>query len=279
VEALEQRAEAVELSEVSSIGLEAFFEPDEIDYQVRLWVEPLTRDSILLFPRAGEAAPDASKIGGAFLWPEGQHFPRCEEHDMSFVPIAQLRREDVPPIPFPTGTDLFQLLWCPEPPHETAESPWNLQYRVYWRDSSSEDLEPLVPDVTRDSVSTPTHVPRPCELTFEVCPRDRGADAIDDLDPIARGTKVAGCPRWVQSPDYPVCDCGEPMPHLLTIADWGPQTSRRRKLAAYRGGSTESVVDLREPPTGLELGDVASVYFFVCPRCEHRPVRTRFQSC
>ena len=39
------------------------------------------------------------------------------------------------------------------------------------------------------------------------------------------GTKVGGHPRWIQSPQWPVCGCGQRMQQLLTIAsdEFGPK--------------------------------------------------------
>ncbi|MER6251950.1 hypothetical protein ABT224_11350 [Streptomyces sp. NPDC001584] len=47
------------------------------------------------------------------------------------APIVQVRRVDVPGLPFPEGTDLLQVVWCPYA-HGTYCYPLPL---VYWRDS------------------------------------------------------------------------------------------------------------------------------------------------
>jgi hypothetical protein len=36
-----------------------------------------------------------------------------EQHNAAYLPIIQLRRDEFPELPWPAGTDLFQLLWCP----------------------------------------------------------------------------------------------------------------------------------------------------------------------
>jgi hypothetical protein len=116
----------------------------------------------------------------------------------------------------------------------------------------------------------PGYVPVSCVLEFQCCPGDR-----EDGE-VAFGTKVGGDPRWIQNPDYPICDFGDVMSHLLTISDWGPTTSHRRRVAAY--GEDEGAIDAWKSPTGLQLGDVASLYYFVCCSCEERPVKGRFQT-
>lgn len=47
------------------------------------------------------------------------------------APVMQVRRADVPGLPFPEGTDLLQILWCPYT-HGTYCYPLP---QVVWRDS------------------------------------------------------------------------------------------------------------------------------------------------
>ncbi len=59
------------------------------------------------------------------LWPVAEPWPVCrEEHYdpdgtnrpaslVPMVPIVQVRHVDAPSVPFPEGTDLLQVLWCP----------------------------------------------------------------------------------------------------------------------------------------------------------------------
>src|SRR5437016_5187010 len=91
------------------------------------------RVGIRLHPRRG---PDpglaASKMGGPIVWPAGEVRPVCNEnevtwdfdrpshqharivtHNEPYVPMLQLRKSDIPEIPFPGRADLMQLLWCP----------------------------------------------------------------------------------------------------------------------------------------------------------------------
>src|SRR5437660_5405135 len=70
--------------------------------------------TIRLHPRYGDEPPmNASKLGGTFLWPMDEAWPVCPAHEIPFVTVLQLRANDFPEMPFPPGSDLFQLLWCP----------------------------------------------------------------------------------------------------------------------------------------------------------------------
>jgi uncharacterized protein (TIGR02996 family) len=121
-------------------------------------LKPLARESVCLHPRRGEAARDASKIGGVFLWSAKEEWPSCPVHDCPLVAALQLRKADVPEVGFTKGTDLFQLLWCPHD-HEPGYCP---AVEAYWRMRAT----------IRDPVAahpTPTaadgmYLPKPCLL-------------------------------------------------------------------------------------------------------------------
>lgn len=69
------------------------------------------KTAVVLHPRFGpEPAPDASKLGGAFVWPAREPWPECKTHAIPYVTALQLRSEDFPEMAFPAETDLFQLL-------------------------------------------------------------------------------------------------------------------------------------------------------------------------
>src|SRR5262245_18643467 len=75
----------------------------------------LRKTTVRLHPRRGSVAePGASKMGGHFLCPAHEPWPVCERHALPLVCILQLRKRDVPELGFRPGTDLFQLLWCPQ---------------------------------------------------------------------------------------------------------------------------------------------------------------------
>ncbi|MCY2965057.1 MAG: hypothetical protein NT069_15720 [Planctomycetota bacterium] len=92
-------------------------------------IAPLAKTTVRLNPRPGSAANDVSKMGGVFLWPKDETWPHCEDHDSAFVAALQLRKEDFPEVEFRPGTDLMQVLWCPND-HEPGYCP---DVRVIWR--------------------------------------------------------------------------------------------------------------------------------------------------
>ena len=137
---------------------------------------PLARTTVRLHPRrAIDGDVDASKLGGAFLWPVDEPWPVYDESRVNrfvqellgnpamvqffrdegrtddvgripagtsipFAPILQLRAADFPEMPFPAGADLFQLLWfpyLPEFPPDGKSLGSSLDHRVFWRDSAT----------------------------------------------------------------------------------------------------------------------------------------------
>ena len=90
----------------------------------------LGKPAVRLHPRQGKAPQDASKMGGLFLWPKDEPWPRCERDDIPCTPVLQIRKEDVPEIGFPEGTDLMQLLWCAMG-HEEVNFAY--ESRIVWR--------------------------------------------------------------------------------------------------------------------------------------------------
>ena len=269
---------------------------------------PLARITVRLHPRQGEMPVDGSKIGGLFLWPSQQEWPRCNEHDCPLVAVLQLRKQDVPELGFPEGADLFQLLWCPNY-HESTFGPIP---QVFWR-RACEVTTTLrshpIPTVT-DAVGCPE--PTPCRLFPERVVEYSHAFELHDNNPelwslitnsrvlqeraqendaifedagtlyqyclsVADGTKVGGYVNWRQSPEIPVCTCGAAMEHLLTVAD-----------SEFDGGTWQRWLAQEErgvwngPPEERFRVQWAGnfthgSYIFICRNCEGWPVRAIFQ--
>ena len=264
------------------------------------------RMTVRLHPRRGDARWNGSNVGGAIAWPADEPWPHCVEHGFALVAVLQLRASDVPELPFPDGTDLFQLLWCPTDHEDAGYGP---QPFARWRSFSTALEERASPAVIG---ATDDYLPRPCSLTpervqelpsafelgidrvkrlDELIAREAESDlarlGIDD-DPlyqyhfsVAPGTKVGGHVHWVQDPDVPVCACGVPMQHLLTIASaefdgayqrWMPEGERR---VWQQGYDARSAV---QSAAGLMIGDMGSFFVFVCGHCPDRPIRGLVQS-
>ena len=99
-----------------------------------------TTIAVRLHPQQGEVADlGASKVGGQILWPENEPWPTCshaehlDDQRPVLVPILQLKKEDVPELPFPPKKNLFQLLWCPN--RCEHDGLFNPLPRIFWRNS------------------------------------------------------------------------------------------------------------------------------------------------
>lgn len=248
------------------------------------------RRTTRLHPRPGRPAPTQSSLGGPLLWPAGEPWPVCPEpatHADLFaeplragplIPVLQLFAVDVPGVPFPEGTDLLQLLWCPTE-HEADDMfdrPWTRMTpvcRVFWRDSAAGDL--VGPRHPGGPVPDGEFVPRPCVLrpevvadyphVLELTPDELAevADSEVDYDQLgpAPGTKVGGWVEWAQESEVPSCDQGHEMAHLVTVAsveDWED--------------SWTPAPDAARNPSGLMLADCGGYHVFTCAHCPDRPV-------
>jgi hypothetical protein len=204
-----------------------------------------------------------------------------------------------PDLPFPDGTDVCQVLWCP------AHHGWAMDpaARVVWRASAAVRGELVDPPAPGPDLGFQEHRPHPCTVRpervaelpcgweveeelrdrIEAWAQARGWSYFAHLS-AAPGTKVGGWPSWIQDPDYPDCACGQRMAHLLTIASREQDgESWRRWLPVQEGTNLDRRTD---PPAeafanaadaGLTIGDAGSYYIFTCPSCPHRPTATLSQ--
>ena len=248
-------------------------------------------------------------MGGVVLWPADEPWPTCPEHEDHLVPVVQLRKGDVPEMPFPRGKDLFQLLWCPNE-HGEMEPEEMLAHRVFWREEA-QITDPL------DQLPTPGqteegYAPKPCVLHPEcvieypplaslpeeleqrveaVCEGlleqteqwdiDEPLAVYADLLSAADGTKVGGHVNWVQDDETPECQCGQVMEHLLTIAsaefDGGTYP---RWCAQEDSGVWDADYEKRHEvqcAADLLFGDMGNLYFFVCRKCKPWRIYCVFQ--
>ncbi|MEV4948058.1 hypothetical protein [Streptomyces sp. NPDC053755] len=243
----------------------------------------LAREAVLLAPEPGEPGMRDSSLGGGLLWPADEPWPYCAEEDhwtygsdpgnrtpivpgaVPMVPVLQLFARDVPGWDFPEGKDLLQLVWCAliHDGHDGLVTP-----RLYWRTEAEVMAGALLaehPGVSEGEYDE-DNMPQPSTLSPRVArdyPRwiDLPAKARESWEPRLRsdsggslwpadshhvGTKIGGWPAWTQSADWPDCDGGHRMEHLLTV-------------------------------TGdIQLGDCGGVYVFHCRRCPGLPWDWRF---
>jgi hypothetical protein len=211
--------------------------------------------------------------------------PRPHQHPPPLVPVLQLYAREVPQLPFPDRSDLFQLLWCPN----WHAAPWYGPHPiVVWRTAAQVGPRLAVPPPPRfdglfSDLAPDDYVPKPCvvhpepvieyphlqDLPDGLAERVRQWDAEDggrywaELS-TAPGTKVGGHPRWIQGPQWPACRCGRRMDHLLTIANIEFGSGERWTRPTDRGAWA---------PHGIKLGAGSGwLYLFTCAVCAERPL-------
>jgi hypothetical protein len=229
------------------------------------------------------------------------------------ISVLQLHARDVPSLPFPEGTDCFQFLWCPS--HHPPGSYPTISGRhvaAFWRRATAVTEVAGDPPAPRFDSDLNAHYyqPLPClvnpEPVTEYPSYSRYPDYSDLPEPlrqrvqwwddltaglytevlsVAPGTKAGGYPQWIQEAQWPECDCGRRMDHLLTIAttEWGnrmrwiPPEDRDLAFAGerYEASFTSGRPSLSQDvfaPHGIKLGDIGSIYLFTCTACRNRPL-------
>ncbi|MFD0851162.1 DUF1963 domain-containing protein [Actinomadura adrarensis] len=282
----------------------------------------MARTTVRLHPRRGTPGRGDSSMGGPLLWPRDEQWPRCaqfDQHDsfsdidlptdpLPLVPVLQLYASDVPELPFPQGTDLCQVLWCPLDHDDAGCAP---AITVLWRDSSSITDPLLEPPPSEPDHSEEDYLPHPCVLAPE-----RVIEYPDPLDlpwelrqriwqweeeaehdwryqyhlSTAPGTKVGGWPSWIQDPIWLTCEAGHELEHLLTIASWEsdgaswktwtPVEDRSRirwHPSNVNGRPVQIPLVPDKEPADIMIGDAGDLYVFTCTRCEHHPVESLMQ--
>jgi Domain of unknown function (DUF1963) len=270
------------------------------------------RAATRLHPRRGKPGVRDSSVGGPLLWPAHEPWPHCMHvhpkigfdppppGPVPLVPVLQLYATDVLNLPFPPGTDLLQLLWCPYD-HEPHYAP---RPELRWR--ATDINGPLLALPPRPTGAPDNYMPAPCVLhpeqvveypqwdlpeqlgealkeRFDQLEEETGWSYWYDLS-IAPGIKAGGYPGWTQEPDWPDCDgCGKRMDHLLTIDsaefDGG---SARAWLPEEDRPAVGTIFDLPyeqrhaiQSAPDLMIGDMGGVYVFICPRCPGQPYAYR----
>ncbi len=287
-------------------------------------IKPYRRKAIRLHPtRATAPLPsNASKMGGKFHWPSSEPWPYCSEsdpppdpgiaqaeddtseelqqavneirrpHSTAYQAMVQLRRDEFPELPWPPGSDLFQLLWCPSV-HMwgnslDTKSSQSSGARIVWRRESTvravlQTQSPRVPrfplhecafepeDIFEypQSVETPpaieAAIPKLQGWFDALQPRkanDPGAEWRYSYDIAASpGTKLFGWAQWVQAVEIPTCGCGREMKLLLTCA-----SDESNDPGVWDTVSIEPLTGKEDfhHPFGFEWGDWSNAYVFYC---------------
>ncbi len=154
--------------------------------------------------------------------------PRSARTRALFRPVLQLRREDMPALPFPEGTDLFQLLWDPDDLDSSYLPRLVVRYRqraaLRYGAAVLEAGEPR-PDslhvrecaLRREAV---TEYPYPASLPAEEAARiqewEGDSARYQYLLSTCPGTKVGGYPQYFGQDDR---SPPAPFEYVLTISD------------------------------------------------------------
>lgn len=221
--------------------------------------------------------------------------PRPPDHPSPLIAIMQLYARDVPELPFPDGTDVLQLLWCPNQHDGPWFGPWP---SVFWRreadvaevladppepifddDGNAEDFDPI-PCVLRPE--RVTEYPHPYDLPDNL--RERMEEWDEETSGLywsglstAPGTKALGHPRWIQGNRWPSCEKAHRMQHLVTIATLEQNAGKRWVPTGDPGEWWES----GGGPHGMTVlppRPDSAMYIFACTICPDRPVNGESQS-
>ena len=272
--------------------------------------------TVRLHPRRGSTALADSKLEGLFLWPKDESWPTCAVGHpdwlkntwavepgvgVTLVPVLQLRADEFPEIEFYPGMDLLQVLWCPQDHHDVSVA----KPFIFWRNTAhiNETLESIPTFVNADE----RYIPQECyllpervqefpqyyRLTEDQQSRLDTWDISDSIDDtidvpstlyewelsVCPSTKIGGDVYWVQYPQWPTCQCGQTMQHLLTINDsefdggtyqrWLPVEDQFVWEGDYQARwVVQNAADIR-------LGGL--LYIFICRMCENWPIRAVYQ--
>jgi hypothetical protein len=279
------------------------------------------RTTVRLHPRPGKPSMHDSHIGGPLMWPSDEPWPVCDravriqaapvgepgwlswrervpESSVLMVGVAQFCARDIPEIAFPEGTDLLQVLWCPN--DHAGDDVRPVPLLVWRRTADLTDVltDPPMPDHTTpdalpdtpvSELSQEGYLPRPCVLHpervteypfYEELPEPLQAalEAWDDeedlyqyLLSIAPGCKIGGWESWHVTDMYelPCHVCGTETEPLLKLdsTEWdGGSESRWRPLEErHLERGTPECQETHEPTT-LDLGRHAALTVFLCPQ-------------
>ncbi|MFG6202268.1 DUF1963 domain-containing protein [Nonomuraea sp. JJY05] len=222
------------------------------------------------------------------------------------VPILQLYASDAPGVPFPRGSDLFQVLWCPFFHGPGGEERYPL-VRVFWRNAA--DVRHVLATPPERADAPEGHVPVPCvvhpeqateyphgyELPEDVCREiDDRLDRLKEATrwdyhyhlSVAPGTKVGGYPyNLIAATSDLSCErCGGPVEHLLSVHSYEYDGVSAQTWLPVEDRPDDDSVPFRSSegaeavgkPHGLELGYGGDLYVFDCRSCPDRPTQTTF---
>ncbi|GAB7186487.1 hypothetical protein ATKI12_6318 [Kitasatospora sp. Ki12] len=155
--------------------------------------------------------------------------------DTALVPLAHVRAEDAPHLPWPEDADRLQVLWCPNDHRELPNTRYYYGPNVELHWQRAADLAPVTPPAPRRSDDG--YLPTPCALRpeqiLDLPDQDELPEELHEAAEefaqrygleyhralsCAEGWKLGGWPSWHSTDLAPVdCGCGARMVHLLTV--------------------------------------------------------------
>ncbi|AGM09107.1 hypothetical protein AORI_6524 [Amycolatopsis keratiniphila] len=259
----------------------------------------LVRTAIRLHPAPGLPRPDESHFGGPLLWPSDEPWPECpvtwppdpdasddawpgghplDEPVPAMVGAAQFFRDDFPELPFPEGTDVLQILFCPlehDNPYHRGPA-----VRLVWRDSGEVGDIAEPPPAPEDAETA--YLPEPC--VFEPCsidelprlcdfpPETRAALGVPEgasEDPegwpeLDHYAKIGGWTAWhaAERVDLGCRECGAELRQTLALA-----------TEEHEVGCGCGVDD--DEPACWAFGDRGVLNIFTCPTDPRHPFKVR----
>lgn len=195
-------------------------------------VETLARKCWIPVADDGDGPPEASKLGGIALIPDGQSWPTCGNCRRPSQLFLQLRSSDLPAeAGQPFGEGVFQLFYC------TSSDPLCEVDADAFFPFSRSVLARVIPleSVPKAIDASPVQSPFPGRQITGWTENDdyphsaeivsAGANLTDGQAATLasqgyprQGDKLLGWPAWVQDVDYPRCrDCNELMRLVFQI--------------------------------------------------------------
>ncbi|GAA2490025.1 hypothetical protein GCM10023100_44580 [Actinocorallia cavernae] len=270
---------------------------------------PHGRTAVRLHPRRGAPGTYDSHIGGPPLWPADEAWPDCAGHrdingrayPLPLVAVTQLTAADFPELRFPEGTDLVQLLWCPEWHDQPHPAGWGQACRLYWRRADAV-TDPLAepPDPEEHWDHGPDMIPRACVLHPERITDYPGGEELppalaerfgawleerdlpDDLTTVP-GHKLGGFMNWCTTDRPGALECGacrSPLELFLQfdtaewrLGSWGPDGAphRFRPLEERGREPVDGAEDPAREPVGMTVGRGGHGGLFVCATDPRHP--------
>lgn len=254
----------------------------EAQQEVQALLTKYKKEAVLLRPHLSSAAIPytESKFGGE---PNLSHFdvyPCCDACGNPLNFVLQLYKKDFPSHYFPEQTNLFQIFRCPNFECSSVYSDESdLKTFVYYFNSdTTENKNLIIPELKATDIEYPS---RDCFLKpklvddvpshddcwsdeIDILDKKYGYQAMENHRP-AIGTKSGGYPSYEQNAAYPICDCGRTKEFFFQLSSEDLE---------------DGVISPPSPdkwsPHQIMIGDLGSIYFYVCKPCGSQTIESNW---